>query len=176
MDECGLQDDVHVLIKSEPCFRCLYMENGYPLRHETGLHRFLHPRRPPLDLRVRVLPAVFEYEFGVDPTELCAWTETHPNLYTSGKSYTVHLTHKPSGITVSMFGISEALAHGYAMDYLRALLYAQTQIVLHHPNLHIRTYDPITQTVTDHRSGFVHPDLNAVLCGDLQPILDSLEG
>jgi peptide chain release factor 1 len=142
---------------------------------------------------VAVLPEAEEVEVDVDPGDL--EIDTYRSTGPGGQSVNttdsaVRITHKPSGIAVSMQDEkSQRQNREKAMRVLRARLYEQAmaeqqaeiaadrraQVGTGERSEKIRTYNFPQGRVTDHRVKHTSHNLDGVLGGDLREFTDALE-
>jgi peptide chain release factor 1 len=141
---------------------------------------------------VAVLPEAEEVEVAIDPNEL--QVDVYRSSGPGGQSVNttdsaVRVTHKPTGITVSMQDEKSQLQNrDKAMRVLRARLYEQklaeqqaeiaserrSQVGSGERSEKIRTYNFPQGRVTDHRVKLTAHNLEQVLAGDLQEFTDAL--
>jgi peptide chain release factor 1 len=168
-------------------------------KHEGGTHRV---QRVPVTesqgrihtstATVAVLPEAEDVDVQVDPNDL--QIDVYRSSGPGGQSVNttdsaVRITHKPSGIVVSMQDEKSQLQNrGKAMRVLRARLYERAlaeqqaaaaadrraQVGTGDRAEKIRTYNYGERRVTDHRIKLTTHNLDAVLEGDLDEFTDAL--
>jgi peptide chain release factor 1 len=169
------------------------------LKYEGGPHRV---QRVPVTesqgrihtsaATVTVLPEADEIDVDVDERDLDIDVFRASGPGGQGVNTTdsaVRITHRPSGIVVAMQDERSQLQNkARAMRVLRARLYERaerertaelsaerrSQVGGGGRSEKIRTYNFKENRVTDHRIGFTIHRLDAVLGGDLQPVVDAL--
>ncbi len=169
------------------------------LKFEGGVHRV---QRVPVTesqgrihtstATVAVLPEAEEVEVAIDPNEL--QVDVYRSSGPGGQSVNttdsaVRVTHKPTGIAVSMQDEKSQLQNREkAMRVLRARLYDQklaeqqaeiaserrSQVGSGERSEKIRTYNFPQGRVTDHRIKLTAHNLDQVLAGDLREFTDAL--
>jgi peptide chain release factor 1 len=169
------------------------------MKHEAGTHRV---QRVPLTesqgrihtsaAAVNVLPEADEVEIEIDPNDLRidVYRSTGPggqSVNTTDSA--VRITHVPTGVTVAMQDEKSQIQNrARAMQVLRARLYEQerskqeaalakerkAQVGSGGRSDKIRTYNYKENRVTDHRIGLKLHDLDRVLLGDLDELVDAL--
>jgi peptide chain release factor 1 len=102
----------------------------------------------------------------------------------------VRITHLPTGLVVSQQDQKSQLQNKIkAMEVLRARLLdlrvaeqeadrarmRRTQVGTGDRSAKIRTYNYPQSRVTDHRIGFTSHNLQAIIDGDIEPIIDALK-
>ena len=168
------------------------------LKYESGVHRV--QRVPETEAQgrihtstatVAVMPEAEEVDVDLDESDI------RLDLFHSGgaggqnvnKVQTgVRLTHEPSGIVVTCTDERSQLKNKLkAMSVLRARLYEQQRIAAERERADfrrsqvgsgdrsekIRTYNYPENRVTDHRIGLTRHDLNGMLEGNLDPLIDA---
>jgi peptide chain release factor 1 len=142
---------------------------------------------------VAVLPEADDVEVEIDPADL--QIDVYRSSGPGGQSVNttdsaVRITHKPTGIVVSMQDEKSQLQNRErAMRVLRARLYEralaeqqasqaasrQAQVGTGDRAEKIRTYNFPERRVTDHRIGLRLHNLDAILMGDLDELTDALQ-
>jgi len=142
---------------------------------------------------VAVLPEADEVEIAVDPSEL--QIDVYRSSGPGGQSVNttdsaVRITHKPSGIVVSMQDEKSQLQNRErAMRVLRARLYEralaeqqaelaasrQAQVGTGERAEKIRTYNFPEKRVKDHRINLLSHNLDGILMGELDELTDALQ-
>jgi len=168
------------------------------LKYEAGVHRV---QRVPVTesqgrvhtsaVGVLVLPEVEEVEVAVDPNDLRI--DVFRSSGPGGQSVNttdsaVRITHLPTGIVVSCQNEKSQLQNReQALRILRARLHAaaqetadaqasaarRSQVRTVDRSERIRTYNYGENRIADHRTGFKAYNLDAVLDGDLDPVVQS---
>jgi peptide chain release factor 1 len=169
------------------------------LKHESGVHRV---QRVPITeaggrihtstATVAVLPEVEEVEVHIDPADLRVETfraSGHGGQNVQKVETAVRITHIPTGIVVTcQEERSQYQNRVRAMQILRARLYdlerrrreeevaaqRRSQVGAGERAEKIRTYNFPQDRVTDHRLDLTLHNLQAILDGDLDPLLDAL--
>jgi peptide chain release factor 1 len=168
-------------------------------KYEGGTHRVQRVPRTESQGRIHtstatvaVLPEAEEVEVEIDPADL--QIDTYRSTGPGGQSVNttdsaVRITHRPSGIVVSMQDEKSQLQNREkAMRVLRARLYEQetarrqaeiaadrrAQVGTGERSEKVRTYNFPQGRVTDHRVKLTSHDLDRVLGGDLREFTDAL--
>ncbi|MBV9879351.1 MAG: peptide chain release factor 1 [Gemmatirosa sp.] len=170
------------------------------LRHESGVHRV--QRVPATETQgrvhtsaatVAVLPEAEEIDLKIDDKDLRI--DVFRSSGPGGQSVNttdsaVRITHIPSGIVVSQQDQKSQLQNKLkAMEVLRARLLdrmiaereaerarmRRSQVSTGDRSAKIRTYNFPQSRVTDHRIGFTSHDIDAVMNGELAPLIDALQ-
>jgi peptide chain release factor 1 len=175
-------------------------EGAYSVfKYEGGTHRVQRVPRTESQGRIHtstatvaVLPEAEEVEVEIDPADL--QIDTYRSTGPGGQSVNttdsaVRITHKPSGLVVSMQDEKSQLQNREkAMRVLRARLYEQviarrqaeiaadrrSQVGTGERSEKIRTYNFPQGRVTDHRVTMTSHNLDAVLGGELREFTDAL--
>jgi peptide chain release factor 1 len=168
-------------------------------KYEGGTHRVQRVPKTESQGRIHtstatvaVLPEAEEVEVEIDPGDL--QIDVYRSSGPGGQSVNttdsaVRITHKPTGIVVSMQDEKSQLQNrDKAMRVLRARLYEQAQaaqsaeiaserkaqVGTGERSEKVRTYNFPQDRVTDHRVKLTVGNLDSVLSGDLQPFTDAL--
>ena len=177
-------------------------EGAYSIfKYEGGTHRVQRVPKTESQGRIHtstatvaVLPEAGEVEVEIDPNDL--QVDVYRSSGPGGQSVNttdsaVRVTHRPSGIAVSMQDEKSQLQNREkAMRVLRARLYDQklaeqqaeiaserrSQVGKGERSEKIRTYNYPQSRVTDHRVNLTVHNLDQVLAGDLREITDALAG
>ncbi len=175
-------------------------EGAYSVfKYEGGTHRVQRVPKTESQGRIHtstatvaVLPEAEEVEVEIDPGDL--QVDTYRSTGPGGQSVNttdsaVRLTHKPTGIVVSMQDEKSQLQNREkAMRVLRARLYEQklaeqqaeiaserrSQVGTGERSEKVRTYNFPQSRVTDHRVNHTAHSLDQVLAGDLSEFTDAL--
>ena len=169
------------------------------LRHESGVHRVQRipatetsGRRHTSAVTVAVLPAAEAVDVDINPDDL-AWDifrSSGPGGQSVNKtSSAVRLTHKPSGIVVSMQDErSQHKNRAKALRILRSRLFERerarkaaargelrrSQVGSGDRSERIRTYNFPENRFNDHRIGLTLYHLDAIMLGGLDPVVEAL--
>jgi len=177
-------------------------EGAYSVfKYEGGTHRVQRVPKTESQGRIHtstatvaVLPEAEEVEVAIDPNEL--QVDVYRSSGPGGQSVNttdsaVRVTHKPTGIAVSMQDEKSQLQNrDKAMRVLRARLYERklaeqqaeiaserrSQVGSGERSEKIRTYNFPQGRVTDHRVKLTAHNLDQVLAGDLREFTDALAG
>ena len=169
------------------------------LKHESGVHRV---QRVPVTessgrihtsaATVAVLPEAEEVDVEIDPDDLqidIFHSSGHGGQNVQKVATAIRITHTPTGIVaICQDERSQAKNKDKAMSVLRARLLAQevekqqaqerqarrSQVGTGDRSERARTYNFPQNRITDHRIDLTSHDLEAVLDGDLDEILDAL--
>jgi peptide chain release factor 1 len=168
-------------------------------KYEGGTHRVQRVPKTESQGRIHtstatvaVLPEAEEVEVQIEPADL--QIDTYRSTGPGGQSVNttdsaVRLTHKPTGIVVSMQDEKSQLQNREkAMRVLRARLYEQklaeqqaeiaserrSQVGTGERSEKVRTYNFPQSRVTDHRVNLTVHNLDQVLAGDLSEFTDAL--
>ncbi len=169
------------------------------LRHESGVHRVQRVpvteasgRRHTSTVTVAVLPAAEEEEVEIRPEDLewDTFRASGPGGQNVNKvSSAVRLTHRPTGIVVSMQDErSQHKNRAKALRVLRSILYERkreeeakargemrrSQVGTGDRSERIRTYNFPENRLTDHRIGLSLYKLDAIMLGDLDDVVAAL--
>jgi peptide chain release factor 1 len=170
------------------------------LRHESGVHRV--QRVPATETQgrihtsaatVAVLPEAEEVDLKIDDKDLRI--DVFRSSGPGGQSVNttdsaVRITHLPTGVVVSQQDQKSQLQNKIkAMEVLRARLLdrmiaereaerarmRRSQVSTGDRSAKIRTYNFPQSRVTDHRIGFTSHDIDAVMNGELAPLVEALQ-
>lgn len=170
------------------------------LKYESGVHRVQRVPKTESQGRVHtsaasvaVLPEVDEVAVSINPADLKVDTfrasgagGQHVNKTESA----IRITHVPSGVVVEcQEGRSQHKNREIAMQYLRSKLYEQANAERHAEisdkrktlvstgdrSAKIRTYNYPQGRVTDHRIGLTLYNLDAIIGGDVDQVIEKLK-
>lgn len=170
------------------------------LKYESGVHRVQRVPKTESQGRVHtsaasvaVLPEVDEVDVSINPADLKVDTfrasgagGQHVNKTESA----IRITHVPTGVVVEcQEGRSQHKNREIAMGYLRSKLYEQANAARHAEisdkrkslvstgdrSAKIRTYNYPQGRVTDHRIGLTLYNLDAVVGGDVDQVIEKLK-
>ncbi|MCX7952041.1 MAG: peptide chain release factor 1 [Deltaproteobacteria bacterium] len=169
------------------------------LKFEKGVHRVQRVPKTEASGRIHtstvtvaVLPEIAEKEITIDPKDLKIETFRAGGAggqYVNTTDSAVRITHIPSGIVVSIQDErSQHKNKEKALKVLRARLYEkqkqEKEIKLHEERKaqvgtgeraeKVRTYNFLQNRVTDHRVNVSWHNLDQILDGDLDPVIDEL--
>lgn len=169
------------------------------LKYESGVHRVQRVPSTEANGRIHtstatvaVLPEVDEVQIDINPDDLRV--DVFRSSGAGGQnvqknSTAIRLTHLPTGIVVTCQDERSQLKNrNKAMAVLRARLYdieqskvnqkieqaRRSQVGTGDRSEKIRTYNVPQDRLTDHRIGFTTHNLEGVLDGDIEPLLDAL--
>lgn len=170
------------------------------LKYESGVHRVQRVPQTETQGRVHtsaatvaVLPEADEFDIDLKTSDIRKETfcSSGPGGQSVNTTYSaVRLTHTPTGITVSMQDQKSQIKNmEKAMKVLRTRLYdmeykkyldeisskRKTMVSTGDRSAKIRTYNFPQGRVTDHRIGLTLYNLSAIMDGDIQEIIDSLQ-
>ncbi len=170
------------------------------LKYESGVHRVQRVPQTETQGRVHtsastvaVLPEADEFDVELKPADIKKETfcSSGPGGQSVNTTYSaVRLTHEPSGIAVSCQDQKSQIKNlEKAMKVLRSRLYdmeykkylaeisskRKTMVSTGDRSAKIRTYNFPQGRVTDHRIGLTMYNLAAVMDGNIQEIIDSLQ-
>jgi len=170
------------------------------LKYESGVHRVQRVPQTETQGRVHtsaatvaVLPEADEFDVELKQADIKKETfcSSGPGGQSVNTTYSaVRLTHEPSGIVVSCQDQKSQIKNlEKAMKVLRSRLYdmeykkyldeisskRKTMVSTGDRSAKIRTYNFPQGRVTDHRIGLTLYNLSAVMDGDIQEIIDSLQ-
>ena len=169
------------------------------LKFESGVHRVQRVPKTESQGRVHtsaasvaVLPEVDEVDVSIDPSDLRIDTYRASGAggqHVNKTESAVRITHEPTGVVVEcQEGRSQLRNREIAMQWLRARLYEQAMadrnaeqagrrknlVSTGDRSAKIRTYNFPQGRVTDHRINLTLYDLDGVMKGDLDMVIDPL--
>ena len=170
------------------------------MKYESGVHRVqripvtdANGKRQTSTCTVAVLPEAEEVEFEIDPRDLRidVYRSTgHGGQHVNTTDSAVRITHLPTGVVAACQSErSQIQNRARAMQVLRTQLLAQKraeadaayaenrriQVGTGDRSERIRTYNFHEGRVTDHRIGLTLYAIDAIMDGDLDPIIDALK-
>ena len=169
------------------------------LKHESGVHRVQRipvteasGRRHTSTVTVAVLPAAEEVDIEINPDDL-EWDTFRASgpggQHVNKTSSAVRLTHKPTGIVVTMQDErSQHKNRAKALRVLRSRLYEmrreeemrargdlrRAQVGTGDRSERIRTYNFPENRLSDHRIGLTLYKLDSIMMGDLDDVVEAL--
>ncbi len=191
VSERGGYNEITLEIRGDDAWRDLKYEGG-PHRVQRVPVTESQGRIHTSAATVTVLPEADEIDVDIDERDLDVDVFRSSGPGGQGVNTTdsaVRITHRPTGIVVAMQDERSQLQNkARAMRVLRARLYERaerersaelsaerrSQVGGGGRSEKIRTYNFKENRVTDHRIGFTIHRLDAVLGGDLQPVVDAL--
>ena len=170
------------------------------MKYESGVHRVQRVPQTETQGRVHtsaasvaVLPEAGEFDIELNQADIRkdTYCSSGPGGQSVNTTYSaIRLTHTPSGIVVTCQDQKSQLKNlGKAMDELRTRLYnleyqkyldsisskRKTMVSTGDRSAKIRTYNFPQGRMTDHRINLTMYNLNAVMNGDIQEIIDKLQ-
>jgi peptide chain release factor 1 len=170
------------------------------LKYESGVHRVQRVPQTETQGRVHtsaasiaVLPEAEEFDIDVNPSDIRkdTYCSSGPGGQSVNTTYSaVRLTHMPSGIVVTCQDQKSQLKNlDKAMIELRSRIYAvehqkyldaisakrKTMVSTGDRSAKIRTYNWPQGRVTDHRINLTLYNLNSIIDGNIQEIIDKLQ-
>jgi peptide chain release factor 1 len=170
------------------------------MKYESGVHRV--QRVPATESQgrvhtsaasVAVLPEVEDFEVDIKESDIRkdTYCSSGPGGQSVNTTYSaVRLTHMPSGIVVSIQDEkSQMKNYEKAMKVLRSRIYEvehqkyldeisakrKTMVSTGDRSAKVRTYNYSQSRVTDHRIGLTLYDLDNILNGNVDPLIDALQ-
>ncbi len=170
------------------------------LKYESGVHRVQRVPQTETQGRVHtsaptvaVLPEAEEFDIDLNPGDIRkdTYCSSGPGGQSVNTTYSaIRLTHIPSGIVVTCQDEKSQLKNfDKAMKVLRSRIYEiehkkyldeisdqrKTMVSTGDRSAKIRTYNYSQGRVTDHRIGLTLYNLNNIIDGDIQEIIDKLQ-
>ncbi|MFC2115115.1 peptide chain release factor 1 [Bacteroidota bacterium] len=170
------------------------------MKYESGVHRVQRVPQTETQGRVHtsaasvaVLPEADEFDVDLNPADIRkdTYCSSGPGGQSVNTTYSaIRLTHVPSGIVVTCQDQKSQLKNlDKAMEELRTRLYnlehqkyldgisskRKTMVSTGDRSAKIRTYNFPQGRMTDHRINLTMYNLNAVMNGDIQEIIDKLQ-
>jgi len=170
------------------------------LKYESGVHRVQRVPQTETQGRVHtsaatvaVLPEAEEFDITLNPADIRkdTYCSSGPGGQSVNTTYSaIRLTHKPSGIVVTCQDEKSQLKNlDKAMKVLRSRIYEiehqkyldeisdkrKTMVSTGDRSAKIRTYNYPQGRVTDHRINLTLYNLNNIVDGDIQEIIDKLQ-
>ena len=192
MSEMGGVNQVTLLIKGESAWSHLKFEGG-PHRVQRVPATEAQGRVHTSSATVMVMPEAEEVDISIDDKDLDIDVYRASGPGGQGVNTTdsaVRITHRPTGLVVSMQDERSQLQNrARAMQVLRSRLLKlrqeeadakasaarKAQVGGGGRSEKIRTYNYKDNRITDHRIGFTLYQLQVVLAGDLDPVIDALQ-
>lgn len=170
------------------------------MKYESGVHRVQRVPKTETQGRVHtsaasvaILPEADEFDIEIKPEDVRkdTYCSSGPGGQSVNTTYSaIRLTHEPSGIVVTCQDEKSQLKNlDKAMKVLRARLYEieyqkyldeiskkrKTMVSTGDRSAKIRTYNWSQGRVTDHRINFTSYNLQGIIDGDIQELIDKLQ-